>query len=144
MKELEKNILSTLFENGCSEKQSIVILEEILKHIKEFKGENSPDSEELKIIERMDELEKQLPLCKTMEEYTKISGELGKLAGKQIIMNYGKVLVAGNKLFKKSKNRKTLQSILDSLNLLPIWNSFTKKQRKELTNAISQGIDNSE
>ena len=33
---LEQNIIAILAENGCSEKQSMLILEEILKHIDDY------------------------------------------------------------------------------------------------------------
>lgn len=33
---LEQNLIATLAENGCSEKQSMLILEETLKHIDDY------------------------------------------------------------------------------------------------------------
>jgi hypothetical protein len=35
---LEQNIICTLAENGCSEKQSMAILEEMLKHIDDYES----------------------------------------------------------------------------------------------------------
>lgn len=35
---LEQNLIATLAENGCSEKQAMVILEETLKHIADYES----------------------------------------------------------------------------------------------------------